>query len=192
MKKIGDRDIVDFVELNQFDPITLRNKSGLTLESDTLEEIPLHFKRFVKIHSIVPPNHENFSNNKNNNNNNNYNVDNKEMELDHEYDEKQQQAYNQSNNNNYYNGSHKRAPSHSVSGVPSAPNAPNGPTAPPQDAMGTHYGKGYNTVATGGGGAKNASQSESEEDEDEEEDDDNGKEQEKQVSGGSCQCCVLM
>ena len=92
LKKIGNRDIVDFVQLNEFDPITLRNKFGKTLESDTLEEIPTHFKRFVQIHNILPPNHiatqiENGL----------IYDDNKEME----------------NINYNYNGKHKRAPSNS-------------------------------------------------------------------------------
>ena len=55
LKKIGERDIVDFVELNDFDIQTLRDKSGKTLEADTLEEIPTHFMRFVQFHNIPPP-----------------------------------------------------------------------------------------------------------------------------------------
>ena len=56
LRKIGQRDIVDFVELNDFNSETLRDKFGKTLEAKTLEEIPSHFMRFIQFHNILPPN----------------------------------------------------------------------------------------------------------------------------------------
>ena len=52
--KLGDRDIVDFVQFNLFDKVTLKDKSGKTLETKTLEEIPNQFLEFTQIHNIVP------------------------------------------------------------------------------------------------------------------------------------------
>ena len=47
--------VVDFVELKEFDDRTMRNKTGKTLEAETLEEIPSHFLRFIQFHGISAP-----------------------------------------------------------------------------------------------------------------------------------------
>ena len=55
LRKIGDRDIVDFISLNEFDPHTLMNKNGISLEEATLKEIPTHFLKFIQKNGIPIP-----------------------------------------------------------------------------------------------------------------------------------------
>ena len=113
LQAIGNGKMVHFVQLNEFDAKTGRNKSGKTLESDTMEAVASHFQRFVGIHSIFPPNHiaAQFS-------------DANAIIIQKKQDCKEMETN--------LKATHERAPSDSIA----------------SENYGTHYQKGYKSVAT--------------------------------------------